>query len=834
MADARIAVARPRVPKEDDGSTLSWEEFISSYRITFVRGYFRFRNSLRNRVWPTTTNNLVVVCGMSQYLLHYQPPALAGVTHHLNNMALALPLPTNSPVWLRHVLVSCGISVGFFVVLMRVRQYLLRILLAYRGWMYEKPHEMTLKTRVWGVCVKLVSGYQPSLYSCQRSLPRMPVPPLDATMARLMVSLEPLCSPEELAQYKREAEHFQRSIGGRLQRLLCLKAWWSPNYVSDWWEKYAYLMSRTPLAINSNYYCLDHLKWTPTSSQVARAANVIYSFCSMRRLIDREQLQPLLLRNTIPICMAQYERLFSTVRIPGKELDELVHYEPQDSRHIVVWCQGLLYALDVVDHANQLLSTHLLQKLLHDIVEDAAQHKGSVSESERSVPSLTGLPRTEWATILEQHFSRGINKDNLDIIKKAVFMVVLFEEVPADINDKGKTIMHADGRTLWFDKSLNLCFFPDGQCGFNAEHSMADAPALGHVWEYAMTNEVLEKRYLDNGDVMPPPREFRQGLHTPPRRIIWDMTDALAENIKHAVEFGVKHASDLELAIEHHDAFGKGVLKKAKISPDAFIQIALQLAYYRDSNGKFVQTYEASATRLYQHGRTETVRSCTNDSSAFVRAMCNSNKTRSERLSLLRVAGQTHQLLYKAAMNGEGIDRHLFALYVISRGLGYDSELLEHMIKRPWTLSTSQQPQQQVMNSNLPDINFEPFRVMCSPGGGFAPVSDDGYGVSYMLPTDFNIFFHVSSKRSCPNTDSRRFVQHICRALEDMRLLFEDTPIKVKRNGVPAPAVSQQQFADANDDTDALVNNVAVSNVAVATSASAQLAASNDRLQSGR
>ena len=45
-------------------------------------------------------------------------------------------------------------------------------------------------------------------------------------------------------------------------------------------------------------------------------------------------------------------------------------------------------------------------------------------------------------------------------------------------------------------------------------------------------------------------------------------------------------ADDLELYIEYHDAFGKGVMKKAGVSPDAFIQIALQLAYFRDSNGR--------------------------------------------------------------------------------------------------------------------------------------------------------------------------------------------------------------------------------------------------------
>lgn len=37
--------------------------------------------------------------------------------------------------------------------------------------------------------------------------------------------------------------------------------------------------------------------------------------------------------------------------------------------------------------------------------------------------------------------------------------------------------------------------------------------------------------------------------------------------------------------------------------------------------GKFSLTYEASMTRLYREGRTETVRSCTVESSAWVKAM---------------------------------------------------------------------------------------------------------------------------------------------------------------------------------------------------------------------
>ena len=64
------------------------------------------------------------------------------------------------------------------------------------------------------------------------------------------------------------------------------------------------------------------------------------------------------------------------------------------------------------------------------------------------------------------------------------------------------------------------------------------------------------------------------------------------------------------------------------------------------------------------------------------------------------------------------------------------------------------------------------FLLQLCPGGGFGPVSDKGYGVSYMMAGDSRIFFHVSSKKSCEQTDSQGFVNKICQALADMRMLF--------------------------------------------------------------
>ena len=49
--------------------------------------------------------------------------------------------------------------------------------------------------------------------------------------------------------------------------------------------------------------------------------------------------------------------------------------------------------------------------------------------------------------------------------------------------------------------------------------------------------------------------------------------------------------------------------------------------YASQDAGKFSLTYEASMTRLFVAGRTETVRSCTVEAAAFVRAMEDPNST---------------------------------------------------------------------------------------------------------------------------------------------------------------------------------------------------------------
>lgn len=140
---------------------------------------------------------------------------------------------------------------------------------------------------------------------------------------------------------------------------------------------------------------------------------------------------------------------------------------------------------------------------------------------------------------------------------------------------------------------------------------------MAHIWENNIMEEVMQNGYDERGNCKGIP-DFQPPS---PQRMSWDLNnDACLLAINEANDDAQKLLNDLHLRIYVHDNYGKGFMKTCKVSPDAFIQMALQLAYYRDA-GRFSLTYEASMTRLFREGRTETVRPCTIESAAWVKAM---------------------------------------------------------------------------------------------------------------------------------------------------------------------------------------------------------------------
>ncbi|KAL8584079.1 hypothetical protein ACOMHN_022419 [Nucella lapillus] len=641
------------------------------------------RNVIRNGVWPTSLWNLSVCVLALTVVQVYTWPLTAWLVATLTWIAACLPLPQGTPHLVKVVVTSFVAGLVFFIILLYVRRYLLRALLSYRGWMYEPPRKQSALTLLWGALVRVLTGSHPTLYSYQRSLPRLSVPPLRGTMDKLMASLRPLYQDrgEEYNQLQQEALQFERTVGPKLQKALLIKSWLAPNYVSDWWEKYVYLMGRSPLPINSNYYIMDQCNWSPTYSQSARAATMMHELLTCKQMIERQSFEPLVIRNTIPICMEQYERIFSTTRVPGEEMDTLVHYDMLETKHLVVYCKGVMYVLEVYDSHRRLLSPQSLQKQFQWIINDADNHQGEYSAAQRSIPALTTLDRSAWWRIRRDHFSAGINRDSLRAIESAILFVNLDSHSFdfKDLSGRASYLLHGDGTCVWFDKSCCVFIFRDGKMGMNCEHSFADAPVVAHTIEY---NMVHEKTIPGEHPLLPPSRN--------PTRLVWEVDSTLEKHISHALTLHQQNIDDLDLQVHDHGNFGKGFMKTCKVSPDAFIQMALQATYLKNA-GKLALTYEAAMTRLYLQGRTETVRSLTSKAAAFARAFVDKSVSNAEKRRLLTEACHHHQVMYKDAMNGKAIDRHLFALYVVSRGMGYAAGRQTVKLVRTKELSGSRQ-----------------------------------------------------------------------------------------------------------------------------------------------
>uniref|UniRef100_A0A673MTV4 carnitine O-palmitoyltransferase n=1 Tax=Sinocyclocheilus rhinocerous TaxID=307959 RepID=A0A673MTV4_9TELE len=654
------------------------------------------------------------------------------------------------------------IGTGLWIAVTFVMRNVLKYLLSWHGWMFNRHGSLSLTTKIWLVLVKVCSGPKPMLYSFQNSIPRLPVPPIKDTVRRYLESARPLMDDEQYKRMEGLAKDFEKNLGPKLQWYLKLKSWWASNYVSDWWEEYIYLRGRGPIMVNSNYYAMDFLYVIPTTRQAARAGNSIHAIMMYRRKLDRAQIKPLMVLNTIPMCSSQYERMFNTSRVPGVETDVLQHMN--ESKHIAVYHKGRFFKVWLFYDGRLLLPREIEQQIERILADKSEPHPG-----EELLAALTAGDRDPWAKARSQFFSRGKNKQSLDSVEKAAFFVTLDdteqrydpENSVQSLDSYGKSLLHGKCYDRWFDKSFNLIVFKNGTMGLNAEHSWADAPIVGHLWEHVLSSDPVRLGYTEDGHCKGNPHPNLPG----PQRLQWDIPEEAV--INSSLKVAKALADDVDMHIIPFNDFGKGLIKKCKTSPDGFIQIALQLAHFRDK-GKFCLTYEASMTRLFREGRTETVRSCTTQTCDFVRAMMNDKATREEKLKLLKVAAEKHQDLYRLAMTGKGIDRHLFCLYLVSKYLGEDSAFLKEVLSEPWRLSTSQTPLQQV---DLFDIKRHPEYV--TSGGGFGPVADDGYGVSYIILGEDLINFHISSKHSSPETDSHRFGSNIRQAMLDMLDLFQ-------------------------------------------------------------
>lgn len=640
-------------------------------------------------------------------------------------------------------------------------QLTLRALLTYRGILFER--KLSLKSKIWAGIVSLFTSGDPTLYSFQQSLPRLPVPSLDATLDKHLESVIQIFPEEKLKRVEDLTEEFRNGIGKKLQRYLVLKSWWANNYVTDWWNNFVYLKSRGPLMINSNFYGVDGPFLETKMQQTSKAANLVHAALLFRKLLEKEKLKPLMMSKLVPLCSTQYRQMFNQTRIPGKDHDKLCLHD--SIYHLVVLHNGRYFKLNLY-HKGNLLKPKDLESQLDKILEDTS----APFPGEKSLAALTGDERKTWAETREEVFHNGVNHTSLKTIENSAFVLVLSDQEHAydendatKYNDLAKYALHGEGDNIWFDKSFNIIVFKNGKFGVNVEHAWADAPIMSQFFEWVIDCETNKLGNDENGRCL---GEAEYSLN-PPERLQWEIPEKCVEKINIAKENNLALISDLDLHVLVHTDFGKDTIKKFRVSPDAFVQMAYQLASYKERE-KFLLTYESAMTRLYRDGRTETVRPCTADSCAFVKGMVDSNLSKEEKRNLLAKACATHSVNIRKAMAGEGVDRHLFCLYVVSKYLEIDSPFLNEILSEPWHISTSQTAADQMQIAT-----YNKDRSVTPGGGGFGPVADDGYGLSYLI-TGHTLIVHITSKKSAPLTSASRFSDTIHESFMEMKALFDE------------------------------------------------------------
>jgi len=205
------------------------------------------------------------------------------------------------------------------------------------------------------------------------------------------------------------------------------------------------------------------------------------------------------------------------------------------------------------------------------------------------------------------------------------------------------------------------------------------------------------------------------------------------------------------------DHFGKLEIKKWRVSPDAAVQMAYQLAYSKGHKDKLPTVYESCATRNFHRGRTEVIRSLTNESKNFVDLMNSPGSSEDARREAFLGACGKHIEVAKLAKNGLGVDRHLLALKKVADDAGITHELFEDETfeqSSAWVLSTS--------NVSAPFLDRF----------GFGAVTGDGYGLGYLVHDD-DVPINITSYNSSDTTDSGRMAGDIEQSLLDIEKLFK-------------------------------------------------------------
>ncbi|KAF4324258.1 hypothetical protein JM18_000814 [Phytophthora kernoviae] len=579
------------------------------------------------------------------------------------------------------------------------------------------------------------------------NLPRLPVPQLEETVQRYLESVKPLVSEKDWETHAALAKNFQGAEGRQLQEMLLKRELkqamgrsYPFSYIEGDWDK-MYLGGRyqSPINVNPSYGLLDETDGN-LAGMMPRSAAFVRSMVKWWTKVKTSELE-----QDKNQCMAGFARQFGTAKVPKKGIDVLTS-NPR-ANHIVVMKGNQYYRLNVLSpDGKQLLSQKELETQLDSILNTSS--KGDHDDLDLS--TLTAEERDTWAQIRDELVAHHpVNAETLEVIDSALFMLVLEDQSPTDMKQRMELSLHGQGSHRWFDK-VQVMVQPDGHLTVNFEHSFSD----GTVWNRWLHECWHDMRGSDSG--FSPLEELPEYTGaTKPEKLSWKLSNNLVEDVKKAEDHFADFSGNLNSEYLVYNNFAKNNCKQWKLSPDGIAQMALQLAFYR-THSKIAPTYESCSTRVFHHGRTETIRSATPAAEAFVKSVEAGAPVGTQR-ELLIGAVNRHVEMAKMAQKGLGVDRHLTALNSIASQNDVPSEFLASPVRAESTnflVSSS--------NVTMPFLQYF----------SFGAVVPHGYGVGYLLHNK-SINVSLTNYKDSGISDGKKFKKALEGSLDTIKALAD-------------------------------------------------------------
>ena len=510
----------------------------------------------------------------------------------------------------------------------------------------------------------------------QSSLPRLPIPSLQDTVARYLQAQKQILSDTDYQATEKLAKEFSEegSEGWKLQQQLIEtdKRNCHTSYNRQFWHD-RYMYDRSPSVVSQCPYV--SVKRDPRApSQAERAACFIHSAVLFHNSLDSQLLQPDLyytansrlsprsleylvrfapqryssqlavLAGAYPLDMSQYNNLFATTRVPKRGKDEVVNFS--GSRHVVVMRNHHLYSVQALQKNGLPVDRADLCAALSAIINDTSL------PSSHPINYLTGGNRDSWADAQQELMSDPQNAHTLHEIQSALFVVCLDSKLVETECDRMHSFLHNYGANRWFDKSFMIIVSADADVAVQPNHSCGDGWLLVNL-----------SNKLYNTSIHQPGLVQSKGSGTP---VYKRLSFNLSANLKSSVEGAKREVEEIcqSLSIKsiQYRRYGRDFLKSKSLSPQGTMQIAYLMAYYH-LHGCFGSTINPCNTLCFRHGRTEWIRPITTAAKECAEAFKPSSGVSAiEKSILLRKAIQLSTQLFVEARRGAGFDRHLHAI----------------------------------------------------------------------------------------------------------------------------------------------------------------------------